>query len=211
MSEFENQQENNAPEQNADAAASKPGKKSGGKLRVIVELALLLVAIVAVCVVGEVKQLQWWCSFRARLGSVEMQYKLGESYAASLKPEDKAKAKYWLSQAAKNGHRDAALKAMDLTDDPAEKIEFLRRAAEKDPALQYQMGIIYRREGKSAEAVEWYTKAADGGLPEAQHALAGCYRDGEGVKKDLAKAKELYEKAAKQGYGPSQGVLENMK
>lgn len=209
MSEFENQPENNAPEQNA--AASKPGKKSGSTLRVIVELALLLVAIVVVCIVGEVKQLQWWCSIRARLGSVEMQYKLGESYAAGEKPEDKAKAKYWLSQAAKNGHRDAALKAMDLIDDPAEKIEFLKRAAENDPALQYQMAETYRSKKKLAEAVEWYTKAADRGLAEAQHALARCYRDGEGVKTDLAKAKELYEKAAKQGYGPSQVVLESMK
>lgn len=207
MSEFEKQPENNAPEQNADA----PAKKSGGKLRVIVELALLAVAVVAVCIVGEVKQLQWWCSFRARLGSVEMQYKLGESYAASLKPEDKAKAKYWLALAAKNGHRDAALKVMDLTNDPAEKIEFLKRAAENDPALQCEVAEIYRREGKSAEAVEWYTKAADRGLAAAQHALARCYRDGEGVKTELAKAKELYEKAAKQGYGPSQAVLESMK
>ena len=214
MSEIEKQPEDAVSEQNAapaEQSAAPKGKKAVSKTRLIVELAALVLAVVVVCVVGEVRHLTWWCILRANLGSVEMQYRLGERYAESTDMADQEKAKKWLAKAAKKGHVPAAQKFLDVSFDVSEKIEVMLCVVKDDPRLQLQLAMLYRQKGDMKEAVKWYEKAAEQGLPEAQHALAGCYREGEGVAKDPAKAKALYEKAAKQGYGPSQSVLEEWK
>lgn len=47
-------------------------------------------------------------------------------------------------------------------------------------------------------AIEWYRKAAEQGYDKAQLALANCYYDGSGCKKDLITAVNWYRKAAQQ-------------
>ena len=47
-----------------------------------------------------------------------------------------------------------------------------------------------------AEAVRWYTRAADQGLPIAQFDLAYMYENGKGVMNDCERAVRLYEVAA---------------
>lgn len=48
--------------------------------------------------------------------------------------------------------------------------------------------------------VEWYQKAADQGMAEAQYDLGVRYILGKGVKKDVNEGICLYRKAAAQGY-----------
>jgi tetratricopeptide (TPR) repeat protein len=56
-------------------------------------------------------------------------------------------------------------------------------------------------------AFELYRKAADMGNPSATNNLGELYRDGMGVPKDLAKAKELFTKAVKLGSENAKGNL----
>jgi hypothetical protein len=50
-------------------------------------------------------------------------------------------------------------------------------------------------------------QAAEGGLAEAQFAVAGYYRDGTGVAKDLETARLWYERAASSGFAPARKEL----
>ena len=218
MSEVEKQPESTAPEQKAapaGAAAAAPvaekaarsGKKLSTKIRLIVELAALVLALVVICIVGEVKNLKWWCYMRASLGSAEMQYKLGEN-CANENPKEAAE---WFRKAAAQGHPKAAHRLVETTDDNEEKIKLLLPSAEKgDARTQFDLARIYRQSGKMAEAVKWYEKAAAGGIPDAQHELGVLYYDGTGVEKDLAKAKELIKKAADQGFARSINKLQDI-
>lgn len=212
MSEIEKQPENTdsastAPaEQNAAAA----GKKGSSKIRLIVELLVLVLAVVVVCIVGETRKLQWWCHLRAKLGSSEMQYELGKNYAEAEKPA-MDKAMYWFRKAAEKGHPQAVEKMADASKTTAARIKWLTKAAETGNAqMQFKLAQAYRADKKMDEAVKWYAKAADQGVKEAMHNLATCYFDGDGVEKNLAKAKELYEKALKAGYGPSEVKLQEV-
>ena len=47
-------------------------------------------------------------------------------------------------------------------------------------------------------AFDWYSKAADQGIPQAQYMLGAMYRDGKGVEQDHAMAVALFLKAAAQ-------------
>ena len=47
--------------------------------------------------------------------------------------------------------------------------------------------------------MEWYQKAAEQGYARAQNNLGLCYKNGDGVEKDIKKAVEWYRKAAEQG------------
>jgi TPR repeat protein len=54
---------------------------------------------------------------------------------------------------------------------------------------------------KMAEAVKWYSKAAEQGHSEAQVNLSSCYEYGVGVEKNGAEAVKWYRKAAELGHG----------
>ena len=58
------------------------------------------------------------------------------------------------------------------------------------------------------EAVVWYTKAAEQGMPLAQTSLGICYYLGNGVRSDKAKAKEWFKKASDQGYTAAKRLLD---
>ncbi len=53
--------------------------------------------------------------------------------------------------------------------------------------------------GKLVESAEWFRKAAEQGLADAQNCLGYCYYSGQGVSKDYAQSVEWYRKAAEQG------------
>ena len=65
------------------------------------------------------------------------------------------------------------------------------------------------------KAIKLYRQAAEAGLAGALHNLGRCYFNGQGVEKDLAKAKVWCAKAAKQGNAKAMnnlaGVLQDMK
>ena len=228
MSELEKQPEN--------AAGDPSGKKAGAKVRIIAEAAALLLAVVAVCIVGEAKKLQWWCVFRANLGSTEMQYRVGENYFDS----DPAKSEKWFRKAAEKGHVKAIARLAEIVKDDAEKIRLLEILAEKghakvaagladtvkdeakklellttlarngDVEVQLRLAQYFGMTNRPKEAFKWYTAAASADNLEAMHMLGIFYRDGIGVKKDPAKAKEWFSKAAAKGYERSKNALSGM-
>jgi TPR repeat protein len=57
------------------------------------------------------------------------------------------------------------------------------------------------------EAIAWYRKAADQGLPVAQHFLGLASVNGEGVRPDEAEAARWFARAAAQGFSQSQYML----
>ena len=55
--------------------------------------------------------------------------------------------------------------------------------------------------------VSWATKAAEGGDANAQSGLGWCYKNGDGVVKDMSEAVKWYRKAAEQGNASAQCCL----
>jgi TPR repeat protein len=71
----------------------------------------------------------------------------------------------------------------------------------------YDKGSYYHRnhaETNYEEAVKWFRKAADKGLPEAQRQLGFMYDFGRGVTMDRGESNRWYKKAAEQGDAISQ-------
>ena len=76
-------------------------------------------------------------------------------------------------------------------------------AAKGDSDAQNKLGVGYKAGVAGLpksydEAVKWFLKAAEQGLPKAQYNLAICYRYGEGVVQDFKAAAEWFAKAAAQ-------------
>jgi len=64
---------------------------------------------------------------------------------------------------------------------------------------------VFYRDGRgtpqdNGEAVRWFRKAAEQGLPDAQCELGDCYRIRKGTSKDFEAAFRWYAKAAEQGH-----------
>ena len=74
--------------------------------------------------------------------------------------------------------------------------------AQNNLGLMYEFG--HGVEKNYAEAVRWYTKAAEQGYASAQINLALIYLQGHGVKQDYAEALRWYTKAAEQGHAEAQ-------
>jgi TPR repeat protein len=78
---------------------------------------------------------------------------------------------------------------------------YLRAAKNGEKIAQYNLAQMYYEGGKKADlkkAIFWWGKAAENGHPLAQCNLGRSYEDGEGVRKNIQKAKEFYAAAAKQ-------------
>lgn len=71
-------------------------------------------------------------------------------------------------------------------------------------AAQDGIGLVNDFLGNSAEAVRWYTLAADRGFADAQNNLGVCYENGNGVAKSYAEAVKWYKLAAEQGDSDAQ-------
>lgn len=81
-----------------------------------------------------------------------------------------------------------------------------------DVKMQNELGMRYLRgEDKLprdfVQAAAWFQKAADRGLPYAQHNLAGVYFYGNGLPQNYQEALKWYRKAADAGFAPSQSFL----
>lgn len=90
-----------------------------------------------------------------------------------------------------------------------------QRAENGEPEAQFIIGAAYRDGGPflaqdDAEALKWFHKAADQGLPKAQTALGYAHELGRGVPRNYPEAARWYGEAARQGYAPADynlGVL----
>jgi TPR repeat protein len=84
-----------------------------------------------------------------------------------------------------------------------EGVALLEKAAGQGHAYaMLALGSIQREWKEYKQSVEWNTKAAEAGLPEAMFNLGGCLDRGEGVTAaDPPAAMEWYRRAADAGHG----------
>lgn len=83
-----------------------------------------------------------------------------------------------------------------------EKIEAntLEAAAKNgDPVAEFQLGLSHLQAGRSQSAVRFIRSSANKGQAAAQYRLAKLYESGEGVTADAAMARQLTERAARNG------------
>jgi hypothetical protein len=73
----------------------------------------------------------------------------------------------------------------------------------------YQAGMGVPRD--NAEAVNWYSKAAEQGNANAQYNLGLMYNSGEGIPQNDAEAVNWWRKAAEQGLEAAKSLLDKMK
>ena len=73
------------------------------------------------------------------------------------------------------------------------------KAEAGDPIAQFNLALQHDNAGQSVTAAEWYRKAADSGLAQAQFNYALMLEKGAGVQQDIPLAAMYYERAAKQG------------
>ena len=72
-------------------------------------------------------------------------------------------------------------------------------ASAGDPVAQFQLGLSYLEQGRTDEGVSLIRKSANQNQPAAQYRLAKLYEIGEGVSQDSEMARQLTERAARNG------------
>lgn len=72
-------------------------------------------------------------------------------------------------------------------------------ASAGDPVAQFQLGLSYLEQGRTDEGVALIRKSANQNQPAAQYRLAKLYEIGEGVTQDSEMARQLTERAARNG------------
>ncbi len=72
-------------------------------------------------------------------------------------------------------------------------------ASAGDPVAQFQLGLSYLEQGRTDEGVSLIRKSANQNQPAAQYRLAKLYEIGQGVTRDSEMARQLTERAARNG------------
>ncbi len=120
----------------------------------------------------------------AMKGNIEAQHELGIKYInLSSETIHHNKAKYWISRASESG----LVKS------------------------QIVYGALLYQEGKAAEAINIYKKAAESGSSEAQYRVGVAYADGLGVERSIDKARVWLTLATEQGHFLAKFRLDNLK
>ena len=91
-------------------------------------------------------------------------------------------------------------------------MKFLEKAAGQGHAYaMYHIGVIHNERKEHEQAVEWFTKGAEAGLPGAMFSLACRLDAGEGVAApDYPGAANWYRRAADAGGGDAAANLAHM-
>lgn len=154
---------------------------------------------------------------KAKSGEAEAQNALGEAYYDGKGvTENLTEAVKWFTRAAEqenvkaeNNLGNCYYYGNGVYKDYGEAVKWYTKAAEQGYAeAQNSLGYYYEiNELNPKKAVEWYTKAAEQGLPMAQCNLGICYKNGDGVEKNLEEAIKWYTKAANQEYAKAQYLL----
>ncbi|KAF8935285.1 hypothetical protein BGZ52_013178 [Haplosporangium bisporale] len=154
-----------------------------------------------------------WFRKAAVGGDRDGQYCLGEMiYYGRGVPLDREEGACWIRKAADQGKIKAAdgmgIVCADLEDFPQAMQWFLKSGS---PMAQYRIGVMYFNgsgvEANCAAAMEWLHKAADQRCGPAAFALAEMYLEGDGVKKDLDMAMQLYRRGDEYGHLDSTNKL----
>jgi len=101
----------------------------------------------------------------------------------------------------------AGIDAFNQSDLPGAMTLYEKAAEAGSPEAQVRLGFLLDHAEDNERAVHWYRAAADQGYPDGLGGLAEMYAKGEGVPRDPAKARELFEKAGEAGHAPSIRVL----
>ena len=101
----------------------------------------------------------------------------------------------WYQLAANQGYIVAAnrLKLLNQTSD-------INNFSNNNATILYESAQNYYKKGEFPKAVEYYRKAAEIGLPEAQNSLGVCYQLGIGLTENYREAISWYKKSAEQGF-----------
>lgn len=138
----------------------------------------------------------------AKAGNAEAQFRLGVMYGnGDGVPLDYGQAREWLEKAVVQGHENAVITlawmyangtGVDMDEERAREL-YLQAARSGSSKAQYVVATMYRfaQYGLAkdmTQAVHWYIKAADQGMPTAQLALGKLLMEGKGVVQDDAAA-----------------------
>ena len=144
----------------------------------------------------------------------EAQYALGFRYSkGNGVPQDDDMALKLYQMAAENGISGAAYNLAlwyERNYDNGNCFRWLRRAALLgDVTAMMKLAMFYEGETEHdpSSACLWYDMAASRGSSEALFLLGEHFESGEGVPKDMKRAIECFETAAKAGYNPAQSKL----
>lgn len=130
----------------------------------------------------------------AEAGSSKAQYRLGLLYSVGAKlPRDDARAKRWLTAAAAQGDKDAALLLAMRADGPQTPREqdFLRAET-------------HHASGQYAQAATIWTRLAQDGDTRSRTRLAAMLEAGQGVARSLEQAAQLFRQSAEDGDADAQ-------
>lgn len=136
----------------------------------------------------------------AKAGYMPAQYRLACLYESGEQgiPADRAKFTLWLNRARDAGYAPATTHEAD-----GELYSLSLAASRGDTEAQFKLARRYdtgdsRLAANPAEALRWYTAAADGGLRKAQAEMGDRYIEGRGVRRDVVAAMRYYTRAAAQ-------------
>jgi TPR repeat protein len=158
-------------------------------------------------------------------GSAKAQFKIGKLYEEEqelAKNKDDILGSY--RKAAKSGYPKAQVKVGSLYETgyiggkqakpntSKAKSYYLKAAEQKYKPAYYSLGFLYERKKHETKAATWYKKAAKEkkgakSYALAQYILGWMYVEGQGVRKDKAKAIKWYKAAATQEYAAAQYML----
>ena len=154
----------------------------------------------------------------ARIGVPEAQYEVALMYANGIGvPQSIEQAVHWLQQSAGRGLPAAQYllgtryeSGIGVAPNLNSAMVWLARAAEQGHLkATYRLGKLHAA-AHAEQALALYQQAADGGLAEAQLALAQAYQGGKGADADPVWAVHWYRSAADQGLAAAQFALGEM-
>ncbi len=158
----------------------------------------------------DLKKAFYWYEKLAENGNSISQYNLGLFYLkGNVVKRDFEKAYYWMKKASENGDQDA-LKNLEKYEKLAKNVEKLEHEDAEIQSLLagmlMELGVTFG-DGDYEECLDLAKKSAEQGNCDAMWTLGLAYEHGRGVKVDLKKAFEYYEKGANLNHAPSQNNL----
>lgn len=137
----------------------------------------------------------------ARAGNAEAQFRLAELLRREGRHDDWAAT--WYQHAASQHYKPAYYslgrmleEGRGLAKDEKLAESYYQLAADaEEPLAYYALARMKQKHGWPVEGVYWYEKASEAGIPDAFYALGVCYQEGEGVQKDLNRAKDYYRRS----------------
>lgn len=150
------------------------------------------------------KAIQWY-ERAAENEYLPAQYNLGAMYDGGVGSveQDESKSIRWYLKAAKQGYAKAQFNLAVTYEKKGElkKAEewYLKAAEQKLPSAHYNLGVYYLERNERRKAAEWSSNAAELEHLDGCFNLAVLYRDGYGVSRDVAKAVEYFQWAARRG------------